>query len=67
MMTRQGDFLIYVVEIYRSAKNLSGKEVSKLFTQYNVWDYIYSFFEALHTTGNEYIVEDIDYYIESRK
>ncbi len=66
-MTRQGDFLIYVVEIYRSAKNLSGKEVSKLFTQYNVWDYIYSFFEALHTTGNEYIVEDIDYYIESRK
>ena len=28
---------------------------------------VYSCFEALHTTGANYIVEDIDLYIEARK
>ena len=31
------------------------------------WDYVYSCFEALHTTGANYIVEDIDLYIEARQ
>ena len=54
-MSRQGDFLIYCVQ------------VAELFTRYRVWDYVYSCFEALHTTGANYIVEDIDLYIEARK
>ncbi|MFQ8721687.1 DUF3791 domain-containing protein [Enterocloster sp.] len=32
-----------------------------------VWDYIYACFEALHTTGEEYIIEDIDQYIKERQ
>ena len=66
-MSRQGDFLIYCTEQYKSAKNLTGKQVADLFTQFRVWDYIYSCFEALHTTGVNYIVEDIDLYIEARQ
>lgn len=66
-MSRQGDFLIYCTEQYKAAKRLTGKQVSELFTKYRVWDYIYSCFEALHTTGVNYIVEDIDLYIEARK
>lgn len=66
-MSRQGDFLVYCIEQYKSAKSLSGKQVSELFSQYQVWDYIYSCFEALHTTGANYIVEDIDLYIEARR
>lgn len=66
-MSRQGDFLIYCIEQYKSAKNLTGKQVAKLFSHYHVWDYIYSCFEALHTTGTNYIVEDIDLYIASRR
>lgn len=50
-MRRQGDFLIYCTELYKSAKKLTGKQVSELFSRYSVWDYIYSCFEALHTTG----------------
>ena len=65
-MSRQGDFLIYCIEQYKSAKQLTGKQVSALFTRYRVFDYIYSCFEALHTTGANYIVEDIDLYIEAR-
>ena len=66
-MSRQGDFLIYCTELYKSAKKLTGKQVSELFSHYSVWDYIYSCFEALHTTGANYIVEDIDLYIEARQ
>ena len=66
-MSRQGDFMVYCTEQYKSAKKLSGKQVSELFSRYQVWDYIYSCFEALHTTGANYIVDDIDSYIETRQ
>lgn len=66
-MSKQGNFMIYCTEQYKSAKKLTGKQVSDLFSRYQVWDYIYSCFEALHTTGVNYIIEDIDSYIEVRK
>ena len=66
-MSRQGDFMVYCIEQYKSAKKLSGKQVSELFSRYQVWDYLYSCFEALHTTGANYIVDDIDLYIETRQ
>ncbi len=66
-MSREGNFLIYCIERYKNAKKLTGKQVSELFNKYRVWDYIYSCFEALHTTGDNYIVEDIDLYIEARQ
>ena len=66
-MSRQGDFLIYCIEQYKSAKNLSGKQVMELFQKYRVSEYIVSCFEALHTTGTNYIIEDIDLYIEARQ
>lgn len=67
MMSKQGAFLVHCVEAYKNAKGLSGEEVADLFSRYRVWDYVYSYYEALHTTGNNYIVEDIDLYIEARK
>ncbi|MCF0248506.1 MAG: DUF3791 domain-containing protein [Synergistes sp.] len=65
-MSRQGKFLIYCVELYRSAKKISGRELSSLFTRYGVWNYIYDSYEALHTTGAKYIINDIDLFIEAR-
>ncbi|MBU3850024.1 MAG: DUF3791 domain-containing protein [Candidatus Treponema excrementipullorum] len=64
-MSEAGIFLVHCIETYKFAKQLTGKQVSELFNTYNVWDYIYSCFEALHTTGDNYIVEDIDLYIKS--
>lgn len=66
-MSKQGDFMIYCTEQYKSAKKLTGRQVAELFSRYRVWDYIYSCFEALHTTGANYIVEDIDLYIQARQ
>ena len=66
-MSKQGDFMVYCTEQYKSAKKLTGRQAAELFSQYRVWDYIYSCFEALHTTGANYIVEDIDLYIQARQ
>ena len=66
-MSKRGDFMIYCTELYKVEKKLTGKQVAELFTRYRVWDYIYSCFEALHTTGANYIVEDIDLFIEARR
>ena len=66
-MSQQGTFLIYCTEHYKSAKNLTGTQVAELFNQYSVWDYLYSCFDALHTTGMNYVVDDIDQYIAERQ
>ena len=66
-MSREGNFLVYCIERYKSAKGLTGIQVSELFSKYRVWDYIYSCFEALHTTGENYIIEDIDLYIKEKQ
>lgn len=54
-------------EQYKKAKRLTGKQIAELFSRYRVWEYIYSCYEALHTTGTNYIIEDIDLYIEARR
>ena len=61
------DYVSGGLETYKNAKHLTGKQVAELFIRYNVWEYVYSCYEVLHTTGANYIVEDIDLYIEARK
>jgi len=66
-MSKEGNFLIFCIEQYKSAKSLNGKQVMELFRKYKISEYIVSCFEALHTTGTNYIIEDIDLYIEARQ
>ena len=66
-MSKEVKFLIYCIEIYKNAKELSGKQAMALFDKYHVLEYIINYFEALHTTGERYIVNDIDLYIEARQ
>ena len=65
-MSKEGNFLVFCVEQYKSVKGLTGRQVMELFRKYRVSEYIVSCFEALHTTGTNYIIEDIDLYIEAR-
>ena len=64
---KEATFFIYCIEIYKNAKALSGKQVMALFNKYHVPEYVVSYFEALHTTGERYIVDDIDLYIAARQ
>lgn len=66
-MSKEGNFLIFCIEQYKSAKNLNGRQVMDIFRKYKISEYIVSCFEALHTTGTNYIIEDIDLYIEARQ
>ena len=64
-MSRESKFLVYCMERYRYFKGLSGAEAARLFDKYDVYGYIAKYFEALHTMGDNYIVQDIDDYISS--
>lgn len=66
-MDEKINFIVYCIEEYKSAKGLSGKNVIELFNHYRVIDYIRDYYEALHTTGRQYIVDDISMYIEARQ
>ena len=66
-MSKEGKFLVYCLEMYKAAKHLTGQQVMELFKQYGVIDYVLSCYEALHTTGTNYIVEDIDLFVEARQ
>lgn len=67
IVSSQGKFMIFCAEQYKHAKQLNGKQLDELFKKYRVWDYLYACYEALHTTGTNYIIEDIDLYIEARQ
>ena len=66
-MDEKTNFVVYCIEEYKTAKGLKGKSVIDLFIRYRVIDYIRDYYEALHTTGRQYIVDDISMYIEARQ
>ncbi|GHV28694.1 hypothetical protein FACS1894167_06440 [Synergistales bacterium] len=59
-------FLAYCIEIYKDAKKINGKQAFTLFEKYGVLDYVIDCYGALHTTGAQYTVNDIDGFIASR-
>ena len=66
-MSAEGKFLVYCLESYRAAKNMTGRQVMEMFKHYGITDYVLSCYEALHTTGINYIIEDIDLFVEARQ
>lgn len=46
---------------------MNGTEVMKTFVQYGVLDYLSEHFEILHTQSHQWILEDIDEFINIRK
>jgi hypothetical protein len=66
-MDRTVDFTVFCIESYKEAHHMTGKAALKVFNDYNVFGYIKSFYDVLHSTGQDYIVEDIDIYIKSRR
>ena len=65
-MSDAGRFLIYCIEMYRRAKHISGRAAYELFRSTDADDYVRRSYGALHTTGEQYILADIDGYISSK-
>lgn len=66
-MSRETEFLIYCMERYRYYKELTGQEVTNLFKESGAAEYIMKCFGALHTVGEEYLINDIDEFITQAK
>ena len=66
-MSKTLEFKAFCFEAYRADKKLTGRETINLFKKYGVLDYIDACYNVLHTTGRDYIIEDIDIFIDARK
>ena len=66
-MDKEMEFIIFCIENYKVYKSLTGKQTVELFERYGVFDYLREFYDVLHTTGHNYINNDIDIYLKARK
>ena len=60
-------FLSFCIEQYKNAKGMNGAEVLETFAKYGVLDYLNNHFEILHTQSRQWILEDIDEYINIKE
>ena len=60
-------FLSFCIEQYKEAKHLSGQEVAKIFNQFVVLNYLEENYEPLHSQSRQWIMEDIEEFINLRK
>ena len=66
-MSNTAHFKVFCLERYKSQHGMKGNEVVSLFKQYDVFDYLTSFYDVLHSFGENYIIADIDEFISSRQ
>ena len=60
-------FISFCIELYKNEKSISGSKAMSILSQYGVIDYLAEHFEILHTQGTQWILEDIEEFINKRK
>ena len=60
-------FVAFCIEEYGAAKGMSGEQVLDLFSKYGLVDYLSEFYDVLHTQSRQWLVAEIDEFIEDRK
>ena len=65
-MSKTLAFTVFCMESYKEHRGLSGREVERLFREYNVYGYLRECYDVLHTAGYQYINNDIDCFISAR-
>lgn len=60
-------FLAFCTEIYKKAQGISGKQAAEALASSGVLSYLEENFEVLHTQGPEWILEEINDFIENHK
>ncbi len=60
-------FLSFCIEQYKEAKGMTGEEAMRTLYKYGVLDYLNNAYEVLHTQGRQWILAEIDEFIESQK
>lgn len=60
-------FISFCIEQYKNQKGLTGEEAARILGQYGVLNYLNTHFKVLHTQSKQWIMADIDEFIEIRK
>lgn len=60
-------FVAFCIEEYGAAKGMNGEQVLDLFSKYGLVDYLSEFYDVLHTQSRQWLIEEIDEFIEIRK
>lgn len=60
-------FVAFCIEEYGAAKGMASDKVFELFAQYGVVDYLSKSFAPLHTQGRQWLMDEIDEFIDIRK
>ena len=60
-------FISFCIEQYKNAKGLSGEEVMQELSKYGVLEYLRDFFDVLHTQSYQWLLANIDEFINLRK
>lgn len=60
-------FISFCIEQYKNTKGLSGEEVMQEFSKYGVLEYLRDFFDVLHTQSYQWLLANIDEFINLRK
>jgi len=66
-MSRTLEFKAFCFEAYRAHHKMTGRATIQLFKKYGVLNYLHDCYDVLHTTGRDYLIEDIDIFINVRK
>jgi hypothetical protein len=64
-LTPKERFTVFIAEEYRNFSHLSGAEVSKLFKNAGIFDFINDTYEALHTEDLKFVLFQIDEIIQN--
>lgn len=60
-------FLSFCIEQYKQAHNLTGEQAMQVLDKYGVLNYLQDNYGVIHTQGVQWILADIDEFIDNRK
>lgn len=60
------EFVSFCIESFKVKFNMKGKDVANLFYKSGVIDFLIESYELLHTQGSEYIISEIQLFLENR-
>ncbi len=60
-------FVAFCIEQYKAAKKMNGSKVAELFFSNGVSEYLSEHFDVLHTQSRQWLIEEIDEFLNKRK
>lgn len=66
-LTKNQQFQLFCLENYKIANNKKGNEALADFKRYDVFGFLKSGYEVLHTQSKNYIISEINTYIANKK